>query len=142
MKLKDLCGRHIFSGCELTEEPNTDEYYFIETCNVCLFTLDGITYKAIEDPSDGYRSYCGTLTTTKTKPRFSFKGVEVDCYMKEDDLNNLWNQQNDILVVEDINTGKIILEVGTGNIGDYYPYCHFSYHPENMFCNIKRKKKK
>ena len=134
MELKDLCGKHIFSGCQLCTEKNTDKYSFYDSCNVCLFTLDGITYKAIEDPDDGWRSYCSSIEISNVKPKYSFEGIEVDCSMKPDDINGYHN----ILVVKDTITEKVVLEVGTGNIGDWYPYCHFSYHPENMVCNQNR----
>lgn len=50
---KDLCGKHLFSGCELTSE-FVIWWGYPEKSGVCLFTLDGVTYKAIENPGDGY----------------------------------------------------------------------------------------
>lgn len=135
MKLKDLCGKHIFSGCELTVHGNNNDFRFIDTCHVCLFTLDEVTYVAVEDPDDGYRSYCNDLEISEVKPKYSFPGVEVECSMKNDTGECGWIEKNDILVIRDLGTGKVILEVGTANINDYYPYCHFEYHPENMKCN-------
>lgn len=127
---KSLCGGHKFSGCELTRE-EIERYFGTENCGVCLFTLDGVTYKAVEDPDDGYRSYCKELIVTEQKPRYSFHEIDVVCHMLEDDDYG----HNDVLVVRDARNGKIILQVGTKDIDDYYPYCWFEYTPENMECN-------
>lgn len=56
----------------------------------------------------------------------------VVCRMKEngDGFGN-----DDILVVVDCVTNEIVLEVGTGDYDDWYPYCHFEYHPESMAIN-------
>lgn len=128
MELKDLIGKHIFSGCELTSTNRKNFGGHFENCGVCLFTLDGITYKAVENPDDGYRSYMDELEISDVAPRYSFDGVDVICYMQENDYN-------DILVIRDAYNGKIILEVGTEMYDDYYPVCHFLYQPENMICN-------
>lgn len=130
MELRDFCGRHIFSGCELREEV-VEGYYMEDMATVCLFTLDGITYKAVEDPDDGYRSYCKDIEVSEVPPRYSFPGVAVLCSMKEDSRD----ENNDVLVIRDAINGKVILEVGTMNYDDYYPYAHFEYNPENMSCN-------
>lgn len=130
MELRDFCGRHIFSGYELRQEV-VEGYINDMDATVCLFTLDGITYKAVEDPEDGYRSYCKELEVSEVPPRYSFSGVAVLCSMKEDSRD----EKNDVLVIRDAINGKVILEVGTMNYDDYYPYAHFEYNPENMSCN-------
>jgi len=122
-RLEDLCGRHRFSGCELTRRE--------DGCGVCRFTLDDVTYEAVEDPDDGYRSFCSDLEIVKRKPRYTFPAIEVLCSMKEDDDFMCY----EVLVIRDAKNGKTVLEVGTENIGDYYPCCCFSYTPENMSCN-------
>ena len=99
--------------------------------NICSFTLDGVTYKAIENPDDGYRSYMEELEVSDRTPINSFHGVGVVCSMKE----NTEYENNDILVIRDAHNGKTILEIGTENYDDYYPCCQFVYHPENMMCN-------
>lgn len=55
------------------------------------------------------------------------------CRMKGYDHET--GESNDILVLTDSLTGEVVLEVGTGNYDDWYPYCHFEYHPEGMACN-------
>lgn len=130
MELRDFCGRHIFSGCELRQEI-VEGYINDMDATVCLFTLDGITYKAVEDPEDGYGSYCKDIEVSEVPPRYSFPGIAVLCSMKEDS----GGEKNDVLVIRDAINGKVILEVGTMNYDDYYPYAHFEYNPENMSCN-------
>lgn len=130
--LESLCGKHIFSGCELIST-KIDGWCFGEDYTICLFTLDGTTYKAIEDPDDGYRSYCRELEISEKPPRYTFPGIEVECSMMEND--DYYHQNNNCLVIRDSENGKTILEIGTKNYDDWYPYCHFSYTPENMACN-------
>lgn len=132
IKLEDLCGIHTLSGVELTSEEFKSSWTDSDR-NIVLFTLDGVTYKAVEDPDDGYRSMCEGITVSDRAPSFSFEGIKVLCYMREDD--NLAHY--DSIIMRDIINGKIILEVGTHNTGDYYPYCVFEYFPENMACNAE-----
>lgn len=127
---ESLCGEHILSGVEMASEEREDCGYF-ESCNVLLFTLDGVTYKLIEDPDDGYRSFCREIQISKTPPKFNFPGVRVLCSMMESDRY----EKNDCIVIRDLRNGEIIIEAGTKNYEDYYPYCHFVYIPENFACN-------
>lgn len=129
--LKNLCGEHLLSGVELTVE-KFHSYYAGETqVEVLLFTLDGITYVMSENPDDDYRSYCADIEITKRTPKFSFPPVKVSCSMMGDN----YYEKNDCIVMRDAKNGEIILEAGTRNYDDYYPYCHFRYLPENMACN-------
>lgn len=128
--LESLCGKHTFSGCEITSE-DVEGYYGVETCAVCLFTIDGVTYKAVENQDYGYRSFCEELEVSEKKPRYSFAPVEVACSMMESTAYS----ENDVLVIRDLKNGKTILQVGTTSCDDYYPYCLFEYTPENMACN-------
>lgn len=130
MELKELCGKHVFSGCELTNEKRKI-YGYEENCQVCLFTLDGVTYKAIENPDDGYRSFCEEIKTSEKPPKYLFDGITVVCSMRDDDRYD----KHDVLVVRDAENGKTVLEVGTMCCDGYYPCCYFAYTPENMECN-------
>ena len=123
-QLKDLCGKHILQGIEWQSVENNE-------LNAIAFKLDGIVYLAIEDEADGWRSYCKELKTSNKDVRFHIPDTEVMCSM----MKNTFSETNDVLVITDINTGKIVLEVGTKNCDDYYPYCHFEYHPENLVWN-------
>lgn len=127
LSLESLCGTHFLSGVELTSEE-----YDGEKCEVCLFKLDDVTYKLVEDPDDGYRSYCREICVTKSEPQYAFPEIEVLCYMMSGD--------NNVLVFKDTANGETILEVGTLDIYDWYPCCHFKYTPENMACNHNERK--
>lgn len=129
--LKDLCGIHKLQGFELFEKNIIRDFDSWETkCQGVRFMLDGIIYEAIEDPDDGYRSYCDDITITKEKPKYTFPDCEVICTMKTDD-----NGEHDVLIGTDANTRLVVFEIGTMYIDDYYPYCHFVYNPENMYHN-------
>ncbi len=137
MEFKDLCGMHLFSGIDTGVMTYTDEYgWKDEQCNYVKFTLDNKHYIAIEDPSDGWRSCCRDLLAEATPPKFQFDGVRVVCSMMPDD--DQWHEANNVMVMTDCVTGKTILEIGTKNVGDWYPAFHMEYHPENMACNIGR----
>ena len=127
MEFKDLCGVRTFSAIEVSEDLNQ----YNEKVNVVLFELDGVTYIAKEDPDDGYRSYCAELELSGVRPAITFPGVKVLCRMKQDELR----ERHDVLQCIDVSTGMVVLEIGTANTDDYYPYWHFEYHPENMIIN-------
>ena len=137
MELKDLCGRGKFSGCEMKTEMIEDYYGTPEETNVCLFTLNGVTYKAVENLDDGYRSYCNELEISDEKPCFTFPEIEVVCEMMPDTTYGSGYEENDVLVIKDAESDMVVLEVGTRNVDDYYPVAHFEYHPENMSCNMR-----
>ena len=134
MELKELVGKHTLSGVEYSDVVIKDWRDSNEKCMCVKFTLDNVTYAAIEDPEDGYRSACRDIEASEEVLSNSFNGVEVLCTM----LENSDYQENDILVITDIITKKIILEIGTGNYNDYYPYFHAEYTPENMILNVNK----
>ena len=135
MELSDLVGTHMLSGVEIGYMTVTNEYWCeTQNCQYVKFTLDGIHYSAVEDPNDGYRSWCRELVISEEPPRYSFQPQLMRCYMKEDDDDG-FGYGNDILVMEDARTGEVILEVGTADYNAYYPCCHFEYYPEGMACN-------
>lgn len=133
--LESLCGIHLLQGFELTEQ-NIKRYGSLCKCNVVKFMLDGITYIAIEDPDDGYRSYCEEIKVSSEKPKYSIPDCEVLCAMKP---SSDGEDEHDVLIGIDTHTGLIVFEIGTMYVNDFYPYCHFEYHPENMFCNEQRR---
>jgi hypothetical protein len=134
MELKDLVGKHTLYGIEVGEKEFETRWDGIEERCYVKFTLDGIHYLAVENPSDGYRSYMEDLQTTDDPCEIPLPNVEVVCHMEEDDE---WDK-NDILVFVDAANGKEILRIGTGKCDDYYPYCEMEYTPENMSCNERR----
>lgn len=131
MELSDLVGYHKLSGVDTGVMAYEDSYGDCVDCNFVKFALDGVFYLAVEDPEDGYRSRCRELVISEEAPRFSFPPQAVECYMKDGDPD----YGCDVLVMKDEITDEIVLEVGTGDYNDWYPYCHFEYHPEGMACN-------
>lgn len=135
MKLNELAGKHILQGIELGETTARD-WCGEKTVQCVKFTLDGITYMAIEDPSDGYRSYCSDLVIGDKPCEVLLPNVEVVCVPRFNGVQ--YCSASDILEFIDCNNGKTVLLVGTNNTNDYYPYCIFEYTPENLSCNEKK----
>lgn len=135
MELSDLVGLHVFSGIEISTT-NFDGRccYFDDLVNCIKFTLDGITYMAIENPDNGHRSYMGELFQTDETCRIKIPNVKVVCHI-EDHFDPLDGEESDILVFVDAANGNIILEIGTAFRDMYYPYSVMNYYPENMACN-------
>ena len=132
MELKDLVGIHELSGVDTTTEKVKQYSDTYEDAGVIRFVLDGKTYKAIEDPGDGYRSYCRELEVCDEVVSNNFSPQKVMAKMKDNDTYSV----NDTIQFVDVVTGKVVLEVGTDNADDYYPYCVMSWSPENLACNI------
>jgi hypothetical protein len=72
MELKDLVGLHELSGVDTTIEKVEQYRDHYENVDVVRFVLDGKTYKVIEDPVDGYRSYCKDLQVCHEKVSNTF----------------------------------------------------------------------
>lgn len=132
-ELKDLCGKHCLSGIErgtITKERYGTNY---EDCNYIKFCLDGTNYMAVENPDDGYRSYCEDLVETDEPCNVQIPDTDVIGTMQPDDKDGT----HDVLQLFDEITGEIVLRVGTRYIDDYYPMCVQEWHPENLACNQK-----
>lgn len=102
-------------------------------CNTLSFRLDGIVYTAVEDPNDGYRSSMKKLLVEKKRLKNKFTAIKVVGIKKPPSSY----QENDTLQFYDAITGKLVLEVGTDNTDDYYPYFVATFIPENMATNVK-----
>jgi len=132
--LKDLCGFHKFQGIEVSMKKNTGSssvFQEYENCQVVKIMLDGTTFELMENPDDGYRSFCEDAIISDDTPRYTFPDYEIICKKKPDDKYG----EHDVLIAEDPNTGLTIFEIGTLYAKDYYPCWHFEYHPENMHYN-------
>ena len=128
--LEDLLGKRILTGVgESTgkivdycgDEVNSDRISFI---------LDGVTYTAIEDPSDGYRSAMKELIVGG-EVKNTFPPCEVLCRKAPDNEY----VKNDALQMIDTTTGKVVLTVGTQNFDDYYPSFWAEFNPGHMAIN-------
>lgn len=127
MKLKDLVGEHELSGVDTTTEKVNQYQDYFQDCEVVRFVIDGKTYKATEDPHDDYRSYLKELEVTDEKVTNRFPPQKVVGKMKDD---------SDTIQFIDVVTGKVVLEVGTDDTNDYYPYCVLHWSPENLAINV------
>lgn len=129
MELKDLVGEHELSGLDLVTIKSIEDWE--SDADAYLFILDGITYKATEDPNDGYRSNLKDIEISEEKISYVFPPQKVLCTMKDaEEYSN-----NDVLQMHDSINGKLVLEIGTDNYDDYYPICIMSWHPENLSIN-------
>jgi len=131
---EDLVGNHALSGVDYGSETVSDGWGDggTETAECVVFCLDGVNYIAMEDPEDGYRSMCQDIQITDRKIINIFPPIDVMCIMKGDTDRY---EKNDILEVYE--NGNLILSIGTGNYGDYYPYFYFEYNPEAISFNSK-----
>ena len=137
--LESLTGPHVldavdFGSVEIERYPESERFRRIESCNTISFRLDGNVYTAVEDPENGYRSSLGKLFVDQRPMQNVFIRVRVMGRMKQ----NTDQQSNETLELLDVMTGKVVLEVGTDNTSDYYPYFVASFMPENMVVNIGR----
>lgn len=124
-------GLHKLSGVEYGSIENDDKYYS-DSSNVMYFILDGVTYAAIEDPTDGYRSCMKDIVVSEHKVTNRFKAQRVLGIQREKDSG--WRQ--DVIDMYDVVTGKRVLSFGTGDADDYYPFFVCEFTPENMVINI------
>ena len=124
----------MLSGVDITTEKKLRYGDTYEDAEVVRFILDGKTYRAIEDPDDGYRSYLNEIEETDEKITNEFEPQKVIGKMKE----NSEYQNNDTILFFDAITEKVVLEVGTDNTDDYYPYCVIYWNPENLSINADR----
>ena len=122
MELKDLCGKHIYKGVELSQFNGT-EYV--------KFALDDKLYVVTKNPCDGYRSYMNDIEELPNETlgrQFVIPPIEVTISLDG-------NKDNKILNFIDIVNGKTFLSIGTKHWNDYYPICIFDYKPENIHLN-------
>ncbi len=133
MELKDLVGEHLLTGVSFDAIKATDEW--AEDAETISFILDGITYTAIQNPSDGYRSSMETLLVSEADVTNKFVPVRVRAVMRPDDEYEWAKQEHDVLDFFDAESGQLVLAVGTRNTDDYYPSWVAEFHPENMAIN-------
>lgn len=131
--LEMLVGEHELSGVDFSVGEKGE--YDWEPPNTCVFVLDGEAYTVTEDPSDGYRSSMRSIAKGGSVSN-SFASCRVLCSMKG---GGEYGEVNDVLQMRDITTGKVVLEIGTGNTDDYYPYFVSTFDPTAMAVNAERR---
>lgn len=130
--LSDLVGEFMLDGVDFYQEPSGD---WKDDASVCRFRLDGKTYCAIEDPSDGYRSSMAELLEGNADMMNTFPPVRVRGIHFSRDSEEWRSDECDILKLIDMETGEVVLEVGTANTDDYYPSFVASFNPKAMVHN-------
>lgn len=109
---------------------STFYFYGVDNHRFKLRDLSAMTnarevYEAVEDPSDGYRSYLGTVKVADQKEGIFFRApvdeVRVEFF---DNLNDF-----DGFKLVSVLDGHVWLEVGTTHYDEYYPGFVFNYHP-------------
>lgn len=131
VELSSLVGEHVLDGVDCYVATVKDYGDGFQDAEAIRFRLDGVTYTAIEDPSDGYRSSLGQLFIGGAVNN-SFPPIRVLAMKKP---NSKYGGENDTLLFVDLVTGKSVLEVGTDHVDDYYPAFVSAFSPENMATN-------
>jgi hypothetical protein len=130
--LETLVGEHELSGVDGDRIMVKDWCDREEPCEVLRFVLDGKTYEAVEDPSDGYRSDMAYFRTTDTPIKNMFAPVKVIGRYR---TKGEYSGTDAVLELIDAANGKLILEVGASNVDDYYPSFVANWIPGDMAVN-------
>ena len=134
MELKDLVGKYKLDAVDFSEESIKTWGDVFEDCQICRFRLNGVTYLAVEDPNDGYRSSMKELSIDKdAEMRNIFSDIDVVARHR---TKGECGDEDDILEIINSYSGEIILEVGTESVDDYYPGYVARFHPENIGVNV------
>ena len=129
--LKSLAGSHIFTGVERGFLKVNKQFSWDQDKNTIRFELDGQVYEAIENPSDGYRSYMDKLVLSNKSVHNKIPEINIVCvYRDKDNYDNC-----DLLDFIDCKNGKVFMTIGTRHTNDYYPVCIFEYSPEKLSIN-------
>lgn len=132
MELKDLVGLHKLSGVDMQSESIEATWGGdFRDSQVIRFILDGVTYSAIEDRNDGYRSAMEEIRKDSGVVKNTFPEQDVFCVYED----MIKGDGYDLLRVLNINTSKEIMVIGTDYSDDYYPSFVCDWNPENMDIN-------
>jgi len=134
VELESLVGKHTLTAVGSGTESIKDWGDRFEDCQSLTFTLDGVTYSAVEDPDDGYRSSMRYLKVTDARPEYAITPHEVIATMRGKDE---YGDDNDVMDFADAVTGKVVLSVGTLRIDDYYPAFVAEWTPQNLAANAR-----
>ncbi|MFT4064348.1 hypothetical protein [Paraburkholderia sp.] len=120
------------TGVGSEQVANTESCRDDDVATCFSFILDGKCYTAMENPEDGYRSSMRELVVTKGASISNrFKGVKVVGQRRSEDQY----QKHSVIELVDAVTDKVVIEFGTANTDEYYPYFVSGFHPENMVLN-------
>jgi hypothetical protein len=93
------------------------------------FKVDGVVFKVLEDPDDGYRSYMGAINYSEDHSSIFFRSPIARVRVEEYDLTHSHESCNGYRLV-DVEDDHIWLEFGTDNYDDYYPMFIFRHSPK------------
>ena len=130
--LKSLTGSHIFTGVERGFLKVDKQFSWDQDKNTIRFELDGQVYEAVENPSDGYRSYMDKLVLSNKSVHNKIPETRIMCVYRDRDG---YGNDCDLLDFIDCKNGNVFLTIGTKHVHDYYPVCVFEYNPENLSIN-------
>ena len=95
------------------------------------FNVDGIVFKVLEDPNDGYRSCLGVIEYGEKSDSIFFRQplgkVKIEVY---EGRNSEYSSHDVGYQLVDVEDGHVWLEFGTDNTDDYYPYFVFRHTPK------------
>lgn len=129
-----LTGLKTLTAVDYDAEWDDEKY---EDASVIRFVLNGDTYIAVENPSDGYRSSLGYFyKDNRQRPTNKFDPVKVFVMLRPD--NDRKGLSYHILDVVDVQSGLVVLSVGTDLSDSYYPSFVGNWSPENLYVNQKR----
>ncbi len=101
---------------------------------VIKFRLNGKIYIATEDPSDGYRSYLGSLI--EAGPDETMRNVFPPVKVRAEQGKGTHGYGvSETTAFIDVVTDKLVLEIGTYNTDDYYPSFADYFDPTAMSIN-------
>lgn len=122
------------------------EYEFYGVDNNCFCIGKNGTrmvLEAVENPSDGYRSYFGCFKTSSVNKIFFRESLAIVRFKEggvsererswgdsTEDLRDARSHQFSGWILEDVKTGHAWLTVGTDYTDDYYPCFTFRYSPD------------
>jgi len=95
------------------------------------FKLDGIIFKVLEDPDDGYRSHLGVIDYGDQSDSIFFRHSLGKVRIETFDTRKRQGRCEGYRLV-DISDGHVWLEFGTDNADDYYPYFVFRHMPKQQ----------
>jgi len=132
-------GKHKLSGVDRLFDYRNLDLRFGPT-DVFRFVLDGKTYTAVEDPEDGWRSALQELYISDDPVANQFPPIEVVATLEtgrrlRDWLGRDIGNEHELLQLHDARNGKLIMEVGTIYVNDYYPEFVAWFDPTGMYVN-------
>lgn len=124
MELKDFSRPWVLQGIDSyvnTIDSNAQAYAVMLSDKVYLFQ---------EDPDDGYRSY---LLDVEILKDYVIKNRIPPVVVR----GKYGGSNEDIIRFYDCSNQKKILEVGTDNTDDWYPYAILHWYPQNIHYNMR-----